>query len=66
MKQWKKAIEIRCSSNDQKMRIRESIHNQLVGNEDYIDNNIILNLDEDCKVLVVIFNECKEEPTIIM
>ena len=65
-KAFKKAIEIECSSNEDKMMVGEAIHNQLVGNEDYINNNIILNIDEDCKVILVIFNECKNEPKILI
>ena len=65
-KQFKKAIEIECSSNEEKMKVGELIHNQLKGNQDYIDNNIILNVDEDCKVIVIIFEECKEEPKILI
>lgn len=65
-KSFKKAIEIECSSNDEKMKVSRLIHDQLVGNQDYIDNNIVLNHDEDCKVMVVVFNECKEEPEIII
>lgn len=65
-KTFKKAIEIECSSNEEKMEVGKLIHNQLKGNQDYIDNNIILNIDEDCKVIVIIFNECKEEPTILI
>ena len=59
-----KEIEIRCRSNKEKMRVSKLIHDQLVGNEDYIHNNIILNHEEDCKVLLVIFTECEEIPTI--
>lgn len=65
-KTFKKAIEIECSSNEEKMEVSRKIHNQLVGNKDYIDSNIVLNHDEDCKVMVIIFNECKEEPEIII
>lgn len=65
-KLFKKYIEIECSSNEEKVKIGELIHNQLKGNEDYINNNIILNIDEDSKVILVIFNECKEEPKILI
>ena len=65
-KTFKKAIEIECSSNEEKMKVGELIHNQLVGNEDYINNNIVLNIDEDCKVILVMFNECKNEPKILI
>ena len=64
IKHLKKAIEIECASNEEKMKIGKSIHDQLKGNEDYINNNIILNIDEDSKVILVIFNECKNEPKI--
>lgn len=60
----KRIIEVRCSSNEEKMEISKLIHNQLVGNEDYIHNSIILNHEEDRKVLLVIFKECEEIPTI--
>lgn len=65
-KTFKKAIEIECSSNEEKMEVSRKIHNQLVGNKDYTNSNIVINHDEDCIVLVVIFNECKEEPEIII
>lgn len=65
-KTFKKAITIECSSNEEKMEVSRKIHNQLVGNKDYIDSNIVLNHDEDYKVMVIIFNECKEEPEIII
>ena len=65
-KTFKKTIEIECASNEEKMRVGESIHNQLVGNPDYINSNILLNVDEDCKVILVIFNECQNEPEILI
>lgn len=65
-KTFKKAIAIECSSNEEKMAISRKIHCQLVGNKDYIDSNIVLNHDEDCMVMVFIFNECEEMPEIII
>ena len=65
-KTFKKKIEIECSSNEEKKKVGELIHNQLAGNKDYIDSNILLNIDEDCKVVLIIFNECKNEPTILI
>lgn len=48
----------------------EKIHEQLVGNQDYINSNIVLNdsstrCDETKnEVRVYIFDECKERPAI--
>ena len=48
----------------------EKIHEQLVGNKDYIDSNIILNDSStrhdgtNNEVRVYIFDECKERPVI--
>lgn len=46
-------------------KVGNSIHHQLVGNEDYISNNIILRLDVDA-VRVYIFKECKNVPDIVI
>ena len=48
----------------------EKIHEQLVGNQDYINSNIVLNDSSNrCdgtknEVRVYIFDECKERPVI--
>lgn len=39
-----------CTNDDVKMQVGEAIHKQLAGNEDYVNNHIILNVDEPCKV----------------
>ena len=65
-KTFKKAIEIECSSNEEKMKVGQCIHCQLSGNKDYIDSNILLNIDEDCIVRLIIFNECKNAPRILI
>ena len=64
-------IRIQCDSEEEMLRVKENIHNQLTGNEDYINCNIILNgsddrmLSEDENgVHVYIFNECKYVPPI--
>lgn len=66
MKNFKGEIIIRPKEVD-KHTIEEigiSIHQQLVGNQDYIDNNIGIILETD-KVLIW-FDDCKEEiPDII-
>ena len=62
----KKVITIECSDNNEKMAVGNLIHKQLRGNEDYINNNIILNIDTDNTVKLWIFKECKEIPQILI
>lgn len=57
-------ISIKTSTDEEKMRIGSEIHKQLQGNPDYIDSNIILNVDAGCEVWLGIFKECKEIPKI--
>ena len=47
------------SNNYEKMELGKEIHNRLVGNEDYIKSNIILNIDDENTVRLVVFKECK-------
>lgn len=61
-----KEIIIKCGSSEEMCKIRDKIHDQLVGNIDYIDSNIVLNdgcVDEN-SVWLGIFKECKEVPDI--
>lgn len=57
-------IEINCCSNEEKMALGTSIHEQLVGNPNYIENRIILNVDEDKKILIWVDDSCTELPII--
>ena len=61
MKNFKGEIIIRPKEVDKHTieEIGTSIHQQLVGNQDYIDNNIGISLETD-KVLIW-FDDCKEE-----
>lgn len=59
-------ITIETTTKDEQMEISNSIHNQLKGNEDYINNNIILNCNEENVTKLFIFNECKNVPKIII
>lgn len=61
-----KRIEIKIITNteEEKMEVGNYIHKQLVGNQDYIDCNIILNIDNPCTVSLYVFEECKEFPAI--
>lgn len=55
--QLKRKIIITTDSNETKMEIGTKIHNQLRGNPDYVDSNIILNIDDDNTVLLLIYEE---------
>ena len=65
-KDLKMHITIRTNDKDEQMRIGNSIHKQLVGNKDYIDSNIVLNLETDNEVNVYVFKECENVPDIII
>lgn len=59
-------ITIETSTDREKMQIGESIHNQLKGNSDYMNNNIVVYIDRTCAVEVFIFANCKDIPQIII
>lgn len=64
MKTERYFIEISCSSNEEKMALGTSIHEQLVGNPNYIDNRIGINVDEYKKVVIWVDDGCTELPII--
>lgn len=59
-------ITIRTIDEKEQMRIGNSIHHQLVGNKDYVDNNIVLNIDVDNEVNLYIYKECENVPDVII
>lgn len=61
-------MQVKITVNDEKeqMAIGNSIHEQLRGNKDYIDSNIVLNIDTDNEVNLYVFKECENVPTIII
>ena len=63
---FKMHIIIITNDNKEKMRISNLIHNQLVGNKDYINCNIILNDYYEYEINLYIFNECKNVPNIVI
>lgn len=63
---FKMHIIIITNDNKEKMRIANLIHNQLVGNKDYIDCNIILNDYYENEINLYIFNECENIPNIVI
>ena len=62
----KKHIKIKVNDDKEQLAIANSIHEQLVGNPDYIDSRIVLNIDVDGEVNLYIFDDCKEDPTIVI
>lgn len=60
-----KYVQIEAMDDKDLERIANSIHEQLVGNEDYINSNILLSIDVDA-VRLYFFEECKEIPNIII
>lgn len=70
MEEIRRQIIIKTPSHEEEYRIAEKIHNQLVGNEDYIECRIVLNMsadradDTENEVHVYIFNDSKSDPEI--
>ena len=55
-------VKITVDTKNEKERIGTRIHEQLIGNPDYIDSRIILNIDEDKDILLYIYDdECTEK-----
>lgn len=67
---FKTVIAIVTNTEDEMFEVREKIYQQLVGNPDYVNNNIILNGSDDRldgsvnTVCVYISEECKNIPSI--
>ena len=59
-------ITIRTTDEKEQMKIGNSIHHQLVGNQDYKNSNIVLNIDEENEVNLYIFKECEIVPDIVI
>lgn len=64
MDDLKMHMTIKTTSEEEKMRIGSSIHEQLVGNQDYRDSNILLNIDDENEVNLYVFKECENVPNI--
>lgn len=47
-----KIVEIRCESPEEALRVATSIHEQLVGNTDYINNEILLHFSDEDDVYI--------------
>ena len=64
-KDLKMKVEIQVESREEQLRIGNSIHECLVGNPDYVNNSIILNIDDPNIIRLFIFKECETIPTIV-
>ena len=66
----KRMVIIKTQSREEEFRIADKIHNQLVGNPDYIESRICLNMSKDRddgtenEVHLIIFNDSESEPEI--
>jgi len=59
-------IIIKTNSETEKLAVGEKLHQYLVGNKDYINNNIVLNIDSPNEVNLYIMQECISIPEIIL
>ena len=58
MDKTKMYIQIETDTEEEKFRIGDKIHNQLAGNQDYVDCRIVLNIDEPYMIRLWIDNDC--------
>lgn len=65
MEKEKRVITIRTSTEQEKLEVGTKIHNQLVGNDDYINTRILLNMDDNENIVTLtIFEDAKSIPEI--
>lgn len=64
-----KQITIKTDNEESMFKVRDNIHKQLVGNEDYIDCNIVLNDDNygsgESQVNIYFSENVKDESEIL-
>lgn len=51
-------ISIEVRNRDEQLALGGKIHKQLMGNADYVDCNIIVNIEEVNEINIYIFKEC--------
>ena len=70
MQEARRVIRISTNSKEEESKVMENIHKQLVGNQDYIDNRIVLNDSStrndgtENEVHLYIFNDSISDPDI--
>lgn len=65
MKEPKIIITIEVMDENEKLDIVTDIVNQLVDNDDYIKNNIMMNYSTPNMIDIYIYEECKELPRLV-
>ena len=65
MKEPKIIITIEVMDENEKLDIVTDIINQLVDNDDYIKNNIMMNYSTPNMIDIYIYEECKELPRLV-
>lgn len=63
-KDLKMHIKITVTDDKEQLSIANAIHEQLRGEPDYVNNNIVLNIDTDGEINLYVFKECMHVPTI--
>ena len=66
MKTLKQAFELPVQNKDEQLKLFDKIHNQLNGNEDYTNGNIIIDLNDPNYVRIVVFEGCESDPQIVI
>jgi len=64
MNGYERYIRIEASTEEEKARVGEKIHEQLVGNKDYVDSRIVLNIAQPLTVQLWILDGCENIPEI--
>lgn len=59
-------ITIETRDEKEQNRVANSIHNQLMPNEDYRHNNILMDIEEDNIIVVRILDTCTTNPDIVL
>lgn len=59
-------ITVKCIDEKDQMAVGNYLHEQLRGNEDYINSNIVLNIDAPNEVNLYFFEECKKIPDLVI
>lgn len=62
----KMKITIETDTEKEQMAIANHIHEQLRGNQDYKDSNIVLNIDVENTIRLYVFKECENVPPIVI
>ena len=62
----KMRIKITVDDEKEQMNIANHIHNQLIGNRDYIGKRIALSIDTDNEINLYVSKECDVIPPIVI